>query len=80
MLQCELCSEVLKKGEWIRLPCDHYIHKKCFNKICNDCPRCDEDIFNASQGIYRNPINKDLLKKHKQETPIDKTIRKIVKY
>lgn len=42
---CEYCTYGLKK-DWIRLPCDHYIHKGCFNKINKHCPNCHETMFN----------------------------------
>lgn len=44
--QCESCSDYLKR-EWIRLPCSHYIHKKCFQKINSICPRCHEEVRNG---------------------------------
>lgn len=37
---CEFCKQPYEK-EWIRLPCDHYIHKYCFEKINRHCPKCN---------------------------------------
>lgn len=38
--QCEKCGQYCK-DKWILLPCDHYIHKRCFRPTC---PRCHEQI------------------------------------
>ena len=43
---CEYCTFGLKKN-WIKLPCDHYIHTKCFSKINKHCPRCNETMYNC---------------------------------
>ena len=40
---CEFCKQPYKK-HWICLPCDHYIHKKCFKRIKRRCPRCNMKI------------------------------------
>ena len=37
---CEKCYEPLGK-EWKRLPCEHYIHKKCYPKDNQKCPNCN---------------------------------------
>ena len=41
--RCESCNKPYYKS-WIRLPCDHYIHKNCFPKKTRCCPKCNEKI------------------------------------
>ena len=40
---CEFCKQPYDK-HWIRLPCDHYIHKYCFKEIKRYCPKCNTQI------------------------------------
>ena len=49
---CEYCTLGLKK-DWKKLPCDHYIHKKCFNKLGSNCPKCNDSIYNGNDGPQR---------------------------
>ena len=38
---CVKCTQHINK-KWVRMPCDHYIHRKCYNY--HDCPYC-HDVF-----------------------------------
>ena len=43
-IYCCKCSFVCDKGSWIKSPCDHFVHKKCWSKIC---PSCHESCKNC---------------------------------